>query len=75
MTTVLLFLLLCVVVEVHSQTYPFVRFGNDGAALSNHSYVDLTTVGDSDDGSDSVQCVTDLYTCCTNGQGPDSIYC
>ena len=70
MTTVLMFLL-CVVVEVHSQTqtYPFVRFGNTGSALSNHSYVDLTTVGESDDGSDSVQCVTDLNTCCSMDQG------
>ena len=70
MTTVLLFLL-CVVVEVHSQTYPFVRFGNDGPALSNHSYLDLTTVGNNGDGSDSVQCVTDLDSCCTNAQGTD----
>ena len=62
MMTVLLFLL-CVVVEVHSQTYPFVRFGNTGPALSNHSYVDLTAVGDRDDGNDSVQCHTDLDTC------------
>ena len=70
MTTMLLFLL-CVVVEVHSQTYPFVRYGNTGPALSNHSYLDLTTVGDNSDGSDSVQCVTDLGTCCTSSQGGD----
>ena len=68
MMTVLLFLL-CVVVEVHSPTYPFVRFGNTGPALSNPSYVDLTAVGDRDDGSDSVQCVTDLDTCCHSTQG------
>ena len=70
MTTVLLFLT-CVMMEVHSQTqtYPFVRFGNDGPALSNHSYVDLTTVGKSDNGSDRVQCVTDLVTCCNSDYG------
>ena len=69
MSVMLLLFFLCVVVEVHSQTIPHVRFGNDGPALSNHSYLDLTTVGDSDDGSDSVQCVTDLGTCCTMTQG------
>ena len=66
-------ILLCVVVKVHSQsqTYPFVRFGNTGPALSNHSYMDLTTVGNIYDGSDSVQCVTDLETCCHQDQGND----
>ena len=64
-------LLFCFVVEVHSQTYPFVRFGSYVAALSNHSYVDLTTVGDSDDGSSNLQCVTDLDTCCRSAQGID----
>ena len=63
---------LCVVVEVHSQTqtYPYVRFGDTGPALSNHSYIDLTTVGTSE--SNSVQCVTDLATCCSGNQGSDS---
>ena len=67
---VLLFFL-CVVVEIHSQTYPFVRFGNTGPALSNHSYVNLTAVGNSTDGSDSVQCHTDLETCCNIHYGDD----
>ena len=67
MTTV--FLLLCLVVEVHSQTYPFVRHGRDGPALSNHSYVDLTTVGV--DASNRLQCHTDLDSCCSSAQGPD----
>ena len=39
--------------------------------LSNHSYVDLTAVGNAWDGSDSVQCHTDLDTCCRRAQGPD----
>ena len=69
--TIGLSLLLCVVVEVHSQTYPFLRFGNTGPALNNHSYLDLTAVGNSDDGSDSVQCVTDLNSCCHRVQGDD----
>ena len=39
--------------------------------LSNHSYVNLTAVGDAVDGSDSVQCHTDLSTCCSASQGDD----
>ena len=47
----------------------FVRFL--GVDLSNHSYVDLTAVGAAMDGSDSVQCRTDLSTCCTSTAGGD----
>ena len=53
-------------VEVHSQTqYPYVSFM--GETLANHAYVDLSLVGTS--ASDSVQCHTDLDTCCTMAQG------
>ena len=52
-------------VEVHSQTYPYVSFM--GQTLANHSYVNLSLVGDSD--SDTVQCHTDLSTCCSSPQG------
>ena len=45
---------------VHSQTFPYVS-----QALVNHSYVDLSTVGNAGDNSDSVVCHTDLSTCCT----------
>ena len=48
-----------------SQTFPYVSFMNQ--TLANHSYVDLSLVGTS--GSDSVQCHTDLSTCCSNQQG------
>jgi len=64
--------LLCLfsaLVEAHSQTVPYVSFM--GANLPNHSYVDLTLVGNALDGSDSVQCHTDLDTCCGSGQGAD----
>ena len=64
--------LLCLfsaLVEVHSQTVPYVSFM--GTNLPNHSYVDLTLVGDALDGSDSVQCHTDLSTCCGSAQGND----
>ena len=53
-------------VEVHSQTeYPYVSFM--GETLPNHAYVDLSLVGEDD--SSSVQCHTDLSTCCTTVQG------
>ena len=64
-----LLLLLLFLVEVHSQTLPYVSFGLTGPALANHSYVDLSTVGSGPDNSDSVVCHTDLATCCSGGQG------
>ena len=52
--------------EVHSQTeYPCISFM--GETLPNHAYVNLSLVGSS--GSDSVQCHTDLGTCCNSPQG------
>ena len=45
-------------VDIHSLTPPYVRFM--ATNLPNHSYVDLTVVGGAGDGSDSVQCHTDL---------------
>ena len=60
---------LSVLVKVHSQMVPFLTFmGNN---LPNHSYVDLTLVGNDGDGSDSVQCHTDLSTCCSRFEGDD----
>ena len=53
--------------EVNSQTALYVSFM--GQTLANHSYVDLSLVGDDGSGRDSVQCYTDLSTCCTSGQG------
>ena len=61
--------LLPALVEVHSQTVPYVSFM--GTNLPNHSYVDLTLVGRSGDGGDSVQCHTDLDSCCSASQGDD----
>ena len=48
-----------------SQVYPYVSFR--GVNLANHSYVDLSLVNNTASGS--VQCHTDLTTCCTSGQG------
>ena len=56
-------------VEVLSQTeYPYVSFM--GENLPNHSYVDLTLVGnDNSDPGNTVRCITDLGTCCRAIQG------
>ena len=37
--------------------------------LANHSYVDLSQVGNDTSGSDSVRCYTDLESCCSATQG------
>ena len=64
--------LLCLLwslVEVQSRTeYPYISF--KGTTLSNHSYVDLSQVGHDRDGPDNntVQCHTDLSTCCDTHQ-------
>ena len=62
---VLLLSLLWSLVEVSSQQN--VTFM--GQTLSNHSYVDLSLVGHDLSGSDSVQCHTDLPTCCRGIHG------
>ena len=60
------FCLLWSVAEVHSeQTFPCVSFL--GHTLANHSYVDLSLVGNND--ASSLQCITDLQTCCSKPQG------
>ena len=72
MTVTGIIVLLCFissVVKVYSQTVPRISFKNNN--LPNHSYIDLTLVGNNEDGSDSVQCHTDLRTCCSGAQGPD----
>ena len=51
----------------HSQRVPYVSFR--GQTLANHSYVDLSLVGNDGSGSDSVLCHTDLSTCCSSIQG------
>ena len=72
MKATLLCVLLCLLwslVEVQPQTAPYVTFL--GNTLPNHSYVNLSQVGDDRTGSDSntVQCHTDLSTCCSNTVG------
>ena len=48
-----------------AQTFPYVSF--NGQTLANHSYVNLSLVGN---GNDSVVCHTDLDKCCSAAQGP-----
>ena len=72
MKATLLCVLLCLLwslVEVQSQTeYPYISFR--GNPLPNHSYVDFDEVGKdgSGDDTDTVQCHTDLSTCCNTHQ-------
>ena len=72
MKATLLCVLVCLLwslVEAQSQTVPYITFlGNH---LPNHSYVDLSQVGNNRSGSDSdtVQCHTDLSTCCRSTVG------
>ena len=64
MLTVVSLVLLWSLIEVHSQSFPYVSFMNK--TLANNSYVNFSLV---DDGSNSVQCHTDLTTCCSYRQG------
>ena len=65
--------LLCVLlslVEVHSETAPYLTF-ND-SVIPNHAYVDLSLMmhpgnDAANDTSSTVICHTDLATCCRNG--------
>ena len=64
----ILSVLLWFLVEVHPQTYSYVSFM--GNTLPNNSYVNLNHVGDDVSGNDSLQCHTDLETCCSSNEGP-----
>ena len=62
--SVLLFLLWSLV-KVHSQTppaAPYLTFM--GETLPDHSYVDLSALGDIGNETDHVECHTDLTSCC-----------
>ena len=61
----LLLNLLWYLVEVHSQTVPYVDFMTE-TPLPNHTYIDLNLVGE---GSLGVRCQTDLETCCRDDDG------
>ena len=57
--------LLSLCVHCQSQEYPHVRFM--GNVLMNHSYVNLSLVGRSE--NNRVSCHTDRGTCCSSAQG------
>ena len=69
--SVLLFLLWSVV-EVHSQTAPYLTF--TGETLPNHSYCDLSALGEIDNGDGHVVCHTDLTSCCGGAGTTDRGY-
>ena len=58
----LLLVLLWSLVEVHSQPAPYLTFMDE--TLPDHSYVDLSALGDIDNVDDHVVCHTDLTSCC-----------
>ena len=64
----LLMLQWLLMVKVKCQTFPYVSFM--GQTLADHSYVDISQVWNDGSGSDSVQCHTNLNTCCNMAQGP-----
>lgn len=66
---VFLLLLTSGLLEVYSQTFPYISF--KGEILPNNSIVILNEVGNADDGSDSIQCHTNVSTCCNVGDGSD----
>ena len=67
-SAVVVLVLILSLVEVHSQTAPYVSFM--GVNLTNHAYVDLTTVvEDIGDPGDTVRCHSDLSTCCSMNEG------
>ena len=67
----LLLCLLSALVEVHSITAPYLTI--KGKNIPNNSYVDFTTVGPNIENpkSNTLQCHTDLKTCCSRAQGTD----
>ena len=65
----LLLVLLWSLVEVHSQTVPNLTFM--GETLPDHSYVDLSVLGELDSENDHVVCHTDLTSCCGGDDFPN----
>ena len=67
----LLLCLLSALVEVHSQTAPYLTI--EGKNIPNNSYVNLNTVGHKIEHQtlNTLHCNTDMNTCCSRAQGPD----
>ena len=67
MLLLLLSLLFCCLVELHCEdsheiSIPYLSFKHQ--SLSNNSYVDINEIGKATDGSDSIQCRSELKNCC-----------
>ena len=71
--SVLLFLLWSLV-EVHSQIPPAPYLTFMGETLPDHSYVDLSALGEIDNEDHHVECHTDLTSCCGGPGHNDSGY-
>ena len=56
--SVFVFWLLLLLLEVDSQLLPPLSVTFQGQTLPNHAYVNINDVGNNNDGSDSVQCLT-----------------
>ena len=61
------FIVLLSVTEVHQLSFPYISFM--GETLLNHAFVNLSLVGEHARGIDSIQCHTDLPTCCSSVEG------
>lgn len=61
-------LILCFSVEINNAQATHPLFLHQGLTLGNHSYVDITGVSTTFSGT--LQCETDLSTCCTGTHGP-----
>ena len=59
--------LLSALIVVHTKNFPYVTFLDKN--IPNHGYVNLSNVGR--DKKDSVQCITNLSTCCSGTEGSD----
>ena len=61
---VLITAIVCLLVSgIHSQNFPYIRYR--GVILRNNSYINIGNLGT----NDSIECVTDLDTCCSKSQG------
>ena len=60
-----LLLVVALVLAVHSQSYPRFEFRGDG--LANNSYIFRVNIREGH--NDSLHCVTDNSSCCSNGAG------
>lgn len=61
-------LFVCSAVDGQFQrSYPYLSFLGD--TLPDHAYVDISLIGVEQSGSDSVQCHTNLVTCCREEHG------